>query len=478
MTATPLELAVQVFYFFWATLGMSLLLLHMELYFSSKFNIIPRYYLGSLILFTLSPMFFALGSTFKPALTIANTVYVLAFIEFALGVWELNRVVSKRIFIGLIMAVILYAILFEYLRQLGPSFYVERVAITNIPAIAAVSAALWGVIKLNTREKSKQLDVLQIALITLIVFLFIRLNHLLTNGAGGVGSIYQEKENWILWVRIINGALIFFSTLTLHNYFFQKNWQAKELVSTENIKVKELLAERDTLIASLVKANRTAAVGALSASIVHEISQPINASNLNIELLKLKLKSGTIEPEILQEIISALASDNKRITTIIKSLRTIFTERERSFESVHLNEVIDSVLEITRPELIKRNITLEVNQFYDVVLNISSTEMHQVLLNLINNAMDSLVSSKTQKSIIRVTIQSLGDAVQIVIFDNGPGVAASLVPTLFDLLASTKETGMGLGLWLCKYILERHDGSIAYSGADGGAKFTVQLPLS
>ena len=477
MTASPLELAIYVFYFFWATLGIGLLLLHLELYFSNKFNLIPRYYLGSLILFTLSPIFFALGAAIKPLVTIANTLYVLAFVEFALGVWELNRPIGKRIFSGLLLAVFAYAIIFEYLRQLGPSFFVERVAITNLPAIAAVSITLWGVVKLNFQEKSRQLKVLQYALIALIIFLFIRLNHLLSNGASGVGSIYQEKENWILWVRVINGALIFLCTLTLHNYFFHKSWQAKELAGIENLKIKDLLSERDTLIASLIKANKTAAAGALSASVIHEISQPVNAIQLNLELLKLKFKNGDAAPEMVAEVIDSLASDNQRISRIIQSLRSIFTESERSAERVNLRDVFESIHEIIRPELRRRQIAFQINQFENVVINISSSEIHQVLLNLINNAIHALANCGSLLRHLRIEASKGSDTIRVSISDNGPGVAPQFIPQLFELLSTTKQSGMGLGLWLCKHIITRYNGKIHYEKSkDGGAAFIFELP--
>jgi hypothetical protein len=95
MQPTPLQLAIQVFYFFWGMLGFGILLIHIEFYFSGKFKLIPRYYLGSLILFTLTPILFSVGAYWKPVLTIANTAYVLGFIEFSLAVRELKKEVSK-----------------------------------------------------------------------------------------------------------------------------------------------------------------------------------------------------------------------------------------------------------------------------------------------------------------------------------------------------------------------------------------------
>ena len=87
-----------------------------------------------------------------------------------------------------------------------------------------------------------------------------------------------------------------------------------------------LLDERDFMVGSLLKANKTAATGALSASIAHELNQPLGASNLNIQFLKMKLENGALNPELGKEILDSLEQDNMRAATIVKSLRSIFTD--------------------------------------------------------------------------------------------------------------------------------------------------------
>lgn len=481
MASTPLQLAIQVFYFFWAVLGISLLLIHIELYVSGKFKLVPRYYLGALALFAISPIFYALGAYWKPAVTFANTFYILAFVEFALSVKELSSEVTKRVFRVLLLFTLIYFLVFEYLRQLGPNFFIERVLITNIPAILFVVLSIFWIHKANNKNPIAQLKILIAILLVLMFFLALRCYHLLVYGAPGVGSIYQEQEQWMLWVRIINGALIFLSTLILHNYFFKMNWQQNILIASENERIRNLLLERDSLITSLIKANKTAATGALSASLAHELSQPLGASSLNIQFLKRKLLEGNIDQSLLLDMMGSLESDNQRAIKILESLRSIFSQNKGDADPINLKNAIDILLEIARPEFRKFNIQLEVNVDSSLELKIPITELHQVLLNLLNNSIQALTLPHFMKPERFICIRGYRtDAeIAITVSDNGPGVPESIRSNLFELLSTSKDTGMGLGLWLCKHIVTQNGGSITYGASKrGGAQFVISFPLS
>lgn len=96
--------------------------------------------------------------------------------------------------------------------------------------------------------------------------------------------------------------------------------------NAENDRVTELLHEKEILIASLIKANKTATTGALSASLAHELNQPLGASNINIQFLRMKLGKNELNPEVEAEMLATLQSDNERASNIIQSLRSIFLE--------------------------------------------------------------------------------------------------------------------------------------------------------
>jgi C4-dicarboxylate-specific signal transduction histidine kinase len=108
---------------------------------------------------------------------------------------------------------------------------------------------------------------------------------------------------------------------------------------------------------------------------------------------------------------------------------------------------------------------------------VNPSEIEQVILNLLNNAIQALAKSGTLQRRIAIEAIKAGQLVRLTVSDNGSGVPVEFKPHLFELLSTTKQTGMGLGLWLCKHIVTRYSGSIHHEDAiGGGAKFVIELP--
>jgi signal transduction histidine kinase len=191
----------------------------------------------------------------------------------------------------------------------------------------------------------------------------------------------------------------------------------------------------------------------------------------------MKLEKGVLNPELGKEILDSLEQDNKRAATIVRSLRSIFTEGESNSQEVQLGDLISSVLDIVRPELKSKNIQIQLRVDEGLMVQVNSSEIEQVILNLLNNAIQALANSGTLQRRIAIEAINADKFVQLSISDNGEGVPAQFKPQLFELLSTTKQTGMGLGLWLCKHIVTRYGGSIQYEdGVGGGARFVIKLP--
>jgi signal transduction histidine kinase len=285
----------------------------------------------------------------------------------------------------------------------------------------------------------------------------------------------------LLWIGYGSTILIY---VALGSYYLEKQIRkenqiisALERSKEENQKITELLKEKERLIYGLMKANKTAATGALSASIAHELNQPLGASNLNIQFLKMKLEKGVLNPELGKEILDSLEEDNKRAATIVKSLRSIFTDGDSTAEKVQMADLISKVLDIVKPELKSRNIQIQLRVEDGLTAQVNAGEIEQVILNLLNNAIQALANSGGLNRRISIEATRVGQIAQLSICDNGSGVPADFKGQLFELLSTTKQTGMGLGLWLCKHIVTRYGGSIHYEeAAGGGAKFVVEIP--
>jgi signal transduction histidine kinase len=193
----------------------------------------------------------------------------------------------------------------------------------------------------------------------------------------------------------------------------------------------------------------------------------------------MKLEKGVLNPELGKEILDSLEEDNKRAATIVKSLRSIFTDADSNTEEVRLGSLIDKVLDIVKPELKSKNIQIQLRVDDKLLIRVNPSEIEQVILNLLNNAIQALANSGTLQRRITVEAIKTGKSVQLSVSDNGTGVVLEFKSHLFELLSTTKQTGMGLGLWLCKHIVTRYGGSIHYEDAlGGGAKFVIELPSS
>jgi C4-dicarboxylate-specific signal transduction histidine kinase len=289
------------------------------------------------------------------------------------------------------------------------------------------------------------------------------------------------KENWFsvrfdygYWRTLAIYASIFGAMLLLGLILF---WFWNKSLKNEKARIQALLDERERMVGSLLKANKTAATGALSASIAHELNQPLGASNLNIQFLKMKLEKGALNPELGKEILDSLEQDNMRAATIVKSLRSIFTDGESNTQAVQLGDLISRVLDIVKPELKGENIQIQLRVDDDLVIMVNPSEIEQVILNLLNNAIQALAKSGTLKRRIAIEATKVDQVVLLSVSDNGPGVPIEFKSHLFELLSTTKQTGMGLGLWLCKHIVTRYGGSIHHEdAAGGGAKLVMELP--
>jgi C4-dicarboxylate-specific signal transduction histidine kinase len=242
------------------------------------------------------------------------------------------------------------------------------------------------------------------------------------------------------------------------------------------LKIAEIEKE-NLLIDRLVWANKTAETGALSASIAHELNQPLGAIQINSEFLRFQLSQGKVDEALLKELTEKIVSDNSRAGSIIQSLRSIFRSEKISTTSTDLGSIVQAVLQITGPEISRKKINIKLRLASHTVSRVNATEIQQVVLNLINNAIQAL--SQLDRSDKEITIETVRtkNTNTLSIADNGPGIPASRQDSLFELTTGQQRHGMGLGLWLCKQIVSRNSGTIRYADApSGGALFVVQLP--
>lgn len=241
--------------------------------------------------------------------------------------------------------------------------------------------------------------------------------------------------------------------------------------------------KQEQLKKSLVRANKTVASSALSASIAHELNQPLAAMRINSQILLKTLDeqryglSGNESLE-LKTIVTDILEDNERASKIILTLRSIFRQTPVSSQSVESALLIRKTLELLDKEIGKLQTQVELKLVEDVFIKIPEDEFLQVLINLIFNSLQA-IAERPDVHEGKLLIQSAyrEGRLEVTLADNGPGISPEMQAVLFEILSTNKSSGMGLGLWLCKYIVERHGGTIEYQQSIlGGASFRIVLP--
>jgi len=439
------------------------------------------YWMGSLIANITALFVFGFGVIFvddvsRPAFnfTIANTLFYVAAIFQWLFCKSLSQTVSSRFDLMTKLSIVVFFVVFELLRHYA-NFEIRTAYMVGL-ALLLFGSQIHQLSLIRKVNSSPQLTYLQYATIVELSFAVCRLIVL------AVGSLSIQR------VEQLPQALIFFTIaqlvantvayIAIGSYWTEKMALSSAAFSNENEVIKKLLLERDELIASLLKANKTAATGALSASIAHELNQPITAISLNTEFLKLKMDKGVESSSEIRDVILNIEHDNQRISRIVSTLRNIFKQDQAELTPVNLNDLIQDLMPIVTPQAKDCGIQIYLNLNGSNLIAINSNEFSQAILNLINNAIQSLSNTNIQNKKIDISTSMTQHEVTLSVADNGPGVDEGVRGNLFNLMSSNKKDGMGLGLWLSKHIVDRHQGSIRYQVSQyGGAEFVISLPL-
>ena len=233
-------------------------------------------------------------------------------------------------------------------------------------------------------------------------------------------------------------------------------------------------------ISELTQMNRIAGAGQLSASIAHEVNQPLGAISANASAALNWLKARTPNIDEARAALTMIKNDSHRASDVVFNLRAMFKKDGQQSGPVEVNKVILSVLKLVRIELQEQDIEVR-TQLDDGLPTVTGTEvqLQQVVLNLIMNAKDAMQSASSHRELFVRSEQSESGWVQVLIEDSGPGISPSDVEKIFQPMFTTKSQGMGMGLSICRSIMEAHGGRIwAASGSQTGAAFQFSLPAS
>jgi two-component system sensor kinase FixL len=240
----------------------------------------------------------------------------------------------------------------------------------------------------------------------------------------------------------------------------------------------ELAAARQR--SELAHLSRVAVLGELSASLAHELNQPLAAILSNAQAAQRFLDREEVDLEQLREIVGDIVEDDKRAGEVIRRLRAMLRKEELAHEPLDVDEVVRDVLQIMNSDFINRGVQVETRLEPELPpVAGDRVQLQQVLLNLLMNGCDAISSLPRPRRLTVATRVGDGERVEIEISDSGPGIPTADLERVFEPFVTSKEHGTGLGLAVCRTIVTAHRGRIWAANNEGrGATITVALPAA
>jgi len=271
---------------------------------------------------------------------------------------------------------------------------------------------------------------------------------------------------------------------------FAVGWYAGRVFSlvTSAVVLVALLAETTTLYARLAasylglqreKDNKLINLEAMAATIAHEVRQPLAAMRLDSDAALTLLDTAPPNVEAARSALTDVVSNSDRASQVLEDIRVLFGKATQTRTPVDVNETALEALRVLRAELKNRGIAVRLELATELPLIMGHRgQLREVFLNLVHNALEAMDERADRARMLQVITQRRDtDAIVVAVQDTGPGIDPKRLNAVFDAFATTKSQGMGLGLAICRTIIERHGGQLtAFSDGKNGALFQFVLP--
>jgi signal transduction histidine kinase len=436
-----------------------------------------KYWAGALVTSASGVILIAVGSALMESLargtfflTLANAIYFSSTILLLFYCRSLSQPITKNYVVISLIIILIYTIFFEIVRH--HNSFIGRQIYAASGQFFIYLAQVFELYRYKNKEKSKFISIFKITLIIELILLIIRIAILVSQDYGFIDSLNEVP---IVPLSLLWGLLIIniWSYISIQGFWTERIASLNAMRQIENTKIKKLLDEKYKLINSLMTANKTALSGALSASIAHEINQPLGAIKINSQHLDLLIKSKK-EKDLIKNIIK----DNDRAAKIISTLKGIFTNKNSIYATINFDSFIESLKPIFIEAIKGKSISIKFKLNSNARVNINPDEISQALLNILLNSIEALSKTTKKNKIIEIQTQIIGEKLICSVIDNGPGVDKKSMHKIFDLYQSTKSEGNGIGLWLTKHIITKHKGNISLNKSyKKGAEFMIELPI-
>jgi len=284
--------------------------------------------------------------------------------------------------------------------------------------------------------------------------------------------IDRELDFFAAYRWYIIGTLVFLISQTLLLLFLLRLNRRQKLIARNKEEVEKLYRV-------VLREDRLSKMAEMAASLSHELNQPLTAILYNAQAGVRFLEREQLDTRQAREIFNNIIEDDKRAAGLISSVRSLMRLESREKEPLHLQQIIRESLQIIGSETSQRKITVKEKLGKKQIRVLGDKiQLQQVIINLLFNAAIALEDIAEENKIVEIALQSGLDSVTVSVQDSGAGVDPLLFEKIFHPFMTTRKNGFGIGLALCKSIVEKHDGKIWVENTPGGgAKFSFTLKI-
>jgi signal transduction histidine kinase len=284
---------------------------------------------------------------------------------------------------------------------------------------------------------------------------------------------YNEEINFFKLYRWQIGFLIFFliSQTLLILYLIRLNKRQKEVVKQK--------IETENMYRQLTREDRLMRMVELTASLSHELSQPLTSILYSAQAGLRFLKSGKLDEKQTEEIFENIVEDDKRAGNLISSVKNLMKLETREPEKLNLNALIQDTLLIFNAEAKRNNVEIRLNlEKHPVFIFGDKIQLQQVLLNFLFNGAIAMEKNDDKNRMLKIFQHVKNSVVTVSVRDEGPGIDESIKENIFKPFVTTREKGFGIGLAVSRSIIEKHNGKIwAGNVLNSGAEFSFSLQI-
>ncbi|MDO9025491.1 MFS domain-containing histidine kinase [Zwartia sp.] len=426
------------------------------------------FWLGGMMLLGLSCFSFGVSPfTNRAFLALGNIALLCSYLALILQLryWKSGQ---EKIPLVFILFAISYLPILELIRAFNPSYAYRSLVVHSVMCVLTTYLA-WSSSQLFRKTKSPQLALLTLTFVIEAVCTFLRAVIPFAQPEAQTMNWFTEESwmNELRWIWTTTNVVTYLSILAFQ---LEKSTDQTELL-------RDVICEKDQLLRAATMVNRSQNASIISASIMHELRQPLATMLLGSTALHAALSDEQPDSSLL-EFTSLIEKESKRSVDVMKKLEAIYTPDRSLFGRTSIPELIESSVNRLAHRTEVTHVIIKKSYLSHTEVSGDPVQLETVITNLISNAIKAL-SGQDSPRLVSISVTEQDGFIHTEVKDNGPGIDPTILPNIWNLFVSKSEGGTGIGLWLSKTIISNHHGELSARNLEGGgASFQFSIPIA